>query len=270
MKKIISFAAALLLVAGAAAFPMQDISVAYADNESSCIRTISSDDAIDKEKEEAEKMGKNLIYSTEAGIVCKDETFISSGKSLVIDTKAEKPTFTVDITHDEIVKLLNGAGKTIDDFDAIGCKVSVTLPENLGVDRASRIMLGGRIRWDEINKEGKPNGGQSVKSFLKNGTLEDTFELSSMNYKKMMEEAEYSRLTFIVENAAVYAHADRRNGDINGDGVTNVSDISMLAAHVKGKKDMYAEQQKYADINGDGRINVSDIALVAKIVKGLS
>ena len=56
-------------------------------------------------------------------------------------------------------------------------------------------------------------------------------------------------------------------GDISGDGVVNVSDISMLAAQVKGLKIM--SDTSAADLNGDGTVNVSDISLLAAHVKGI-
>ncbi|SFC79259.1 leucine-rich repeat protein [Ruminococcus albus] len=57
-------------------------------------------------------------------------------------------------------------------------------------------------------------------------------------------------------------------GDVNGDGVINVADISKVAAHVKGKKLLTEEQQKRADVNGDGKITVTDITKIAAHVKG--
>ena len=56
-------------------------------------------------------------------------------------------------------------------------------------------------------------------------------------------------------------------GDINKDGVVNVSDISMLAAHVKGIKKL--SDTSAADLNGDGNVNVTDISMLAAHVKGI-
>ena len=47
-------------------------------------------------------------------------------------------------------------------------------------------------------------------------------------------------------------------GDIDGSGTITVTDISMVAAQVKG-----------IDVNGDGQINVSDISMIAAHVKGV-
>lgn len=57
-------------------------------------------------------------------------------------------------------------------------------------------------------------------------------------------------------------------GDVNTDSVINVTDITKVAAHIKGKKllDYYA--QKFADVNNDGKINVTDITKIAAHIKG--
>lgn len=57
-------------------------------------------------------------------------------------------------------------------------------------------------------------------------------------------------------------------GDVNGDGKVNVTDVSLVAAHVKGKKPLSEEQRKAADVNKDGKVNVSDVSAIAAQVKG--
>lgn len=58
-------------------------------------------------------------------------------------------------------------------------------------------------------------------------------------------------------------------GDINSDGIVNVSDISKAAAHVKAKLSLEGTQLDSADVNGDGIVNVSDISMIAAHVKGI-
>ncbi|SFC74784.1 dockerin type I repeat-containing protein [Ruminococcus albus] len=57
-------------------------------------------------------------------------------------------------------------------------------------------------------------------------------------------------------------------GDVNGDGVVNVTDVVKTAAHVKGKKLLSGESLKNADVNFDGSVNVTDITRIAAFVKG--
>jgi len=53
---------------------------------------------------------------------------------------------------------------------------------------------------------------------------------------------------------------------MTGDGVINISDISKLAAHIKGKR--LLSKAVNADINGDGKVNVTDLSKLAAHVKG--
>lgn len=58
-------------------------------------------------------------------------------------------------------------------------------------------------------------------------------------------------------------------GDVNGDNAINVTDISLVAAHVKGRKALSANKFALADINKDGSVNVTDISRIAAHVKGV-
>jgi len=59
-------------------------------------------------------------------------------------------------------------------------------------------------------------------------------------------------------------------GDVNGDGKINVTDVSKVAAHVKGVKALTTDKQKAAaDANFDTKINVTDVSKIAAHVKGI-
>jgi hypothetical protein len=62
--------------------------------------------------------------------------------------------------------------------------------------------------------------------------------------------------------------ADGILGDVNGNGKINITDITLTAAHVKGKRLLTTGQMDRADINRDGKITVADIARIAAHVKG--
>lgn len=67
------------------------------------------------------------------------------------------------------------------------------------------------------------------------------------------------------------AYADKASagrGDVNGDGMITVTDISKIAAHVKSKKMLEGDSFDNADVNYDGKVNVTDISLIAAYVKG--
>lgn len=59
------------------------------------------------------------------------------------------------------------------------------------------------------------------------------------------------------------------NGDINGDGVVNVSDLVLLSKYILADGSLTAEQAKNADMNNDKRLDVFDMILIrqALIVK---
>ncbi len=72
--------------------------------------------------------------------------------------------------------------------------------------------------------------------------------------------------TFVA--TGVSAEANRKLGDVNGDGKINVTDITRIAAHIKGKRILSEDEKKFADVNGDDKINVTDITKIAAHIKG--
>ena len=62
---------------------------------------------------------------------------------------------------------------------------------------------------------------------------------------------------------------DDVKGDINGDGVVNITDVSKLAAHVKGVRAMEGDALARADVDGSGKVNVTDVSKLAAHVKNI-
>ena len=58
-------------------------------------------------------------------------------------------------------------------------------------------------------------------------------------------------------------------GDINGDNVVNVTDVSLAAAQVKSIKPLNDDVLPAADVNGDDIVNVTDISMIAAHVKSI-
>ena len=58
-------------------------------------------------------------------------------------------------------------------------------------------------------------------------------------------------------------------GDINGDGNADVTDVVMLAAHVKSIKALDSEQLFAADINVDGEVDLTDLMVLTAQVKNI-
>ena len=75
---------------------------------------------------------------------------------------------------------------------------------------------------------------------------------------------------------ATYAHIDGgtsnpgylstrfKKGDVNMDGVVNVSDVTMLVSMILGNTPHNAA----ADVNGDKAVNVSDVTALVSIILG--
>ena len=55
---------------------------------------------------------------------------------------------------------------------------------------------------------------------------------------------------------------DIDNGDMNGDGTINVSDITMLIGLIMNNSDLDVTQYPIADMNEDGTINISDLTIL--------
>ena len=60
---------------------------------------------------------------------------------------------------------------------------------------------------------------------------------------------------------------DRTIGDVNGDGMVNVSDIAIAASHVKGKRALGSDVLPFADADHNSKVTVTDVVLIAAHVK---
>lgn len=70
-----------------------------------------------------------------------------------------------------------------------------------------------------------------------------------------------------IENAKAPEKPKKGSGDVNGDGKINATDVTITAAHVKGKKPLTSDQKKRADVNGDGKVNAADVTGIANKIK---
>lgn len=75
-------------------------------------------------------------------------------------------------------------------------------------------------------------------------------------------------VTAAVITGTMCAFAAAGNGDVNGDGKVNITDITLTAAYVKGKKMLSADALTAADVSGDGSVNMTDLTRLAAFVKG--
>ena len=76
---------------------------------------------------------------------------------------------------------------------------------------------------------------------------------------------------YAVDNNIKYAlkAAGIKKGDANNDDKINVTDIAMIASHIKGIKALSNYQFNAADVNNDKKLTVTDIAMIAAHIKGI-
>ncbi len=58
-------------------------------------------------------------------------------------------------------------------------------------------------------------------------------------------------------------------GDINGDGITTISDLVSIRAHLLGTQDMAGIKKLSGDMNNDGNVTISDLVSVRAFLLGL-
>ena len=99
-----------------------------------------------------------------------------------------------------------------------------------------------------------------------NYTVENLTENATYEYKvKAIGDNVQTGWSNIIEVAL--ANQQWLQGDVNGDGKVNVSDVSALINMILG---ITPTDKTRADVNGDGRVNVSDVTALINIILGIS
>ncbi|MBE6868788.1 MAG: hypothetical protein E7494_08500 [Ruminococcus albus] len=129
--------------------------------------------------------------------------------------------------------------------------------------------------WFDLDNDGNTDVCYSVLEYLftpyiepeKNEIIvtldEEAIKIERDSARRYHKSGYYSSMRFIFQKKSVYTI-----GDINSDGIINITDISKAAAHVKGKKRLSDDALIRADVNSDGIVNISDITKIAAHVKG--
>lgn len=76
---------------------------------------------------------------------------------------------------------------------------------------------------------------------------------------------------YSMENRELYFYKTDNifaKGDVNRDGLINVTDITKVAAHIKGKNILTEDQAFLADVDNNGVVNVTDVTKIAAHIKG--
>lgn len=124
-----------------------------------------------------------------------------------------------------------------------------------------------------VNEKEYSAKGKRAKVIIKgDGTLDTESDVfaEGENFEITVKATGYDNdLAFTYTKKAGVEPVEYNSGDVNGDNAVNITDISMISAHVKGKKQLDEKGFKAADVNGDGKVNVSDIVAIAAHVKGI-
>ena len=77
--------------------------------------------------------------------------------------------------------------------------------------------------------------------------------------------------TYAISNNIEYESkpATLKNGDANCDRKVDVTDIAVIAAHIKGIQPIRGDGYDLADVNKDGKLSVTDISMIASHIKGI-
>ena len=98
-----------------------------------------------------------------------------------------------------------------------------------------------------------------------------TAELSLTPKEKMCAAADIFEKYSVIPEISIYENSLSLpiKGNVNGDKKIDVTDIAVMASHIKGISPLTDEQQYAADIDGNNELTVTDIALIASHIKGI-
>ena len=84
--------------------------------------------------------------------------------------------------------------------------------------------------------------------------------------EKNVHDIDEKPVSFTVEagKVTVFKHLP---GDVNGDGMVDISDVALLAAYVKAEGQGVTIVKAAANVNGEDAVDISDVALLAAYVK---
>ena len=124
--------------------------------------------------------------------------------------------------------------------------------------------------------------GEVVITLLKNGTVYKTVKTTNGvftfdgvvdgEYTMTVSKENHATRTYNVTVAGGNVVQDvviHLLGDINGDGIVNVTDVGKANAHVKCKIVLEGYELVCADVSGDERVNVTDVGKMSNHVKNL-
>lgn len=227
-------------------------------------------------------MGSMVSFGMTAYISFEDGTEQATDWKYGVSKDAKDPDKVVlhmSVTAEMLKEALAKAGKTEDDVRTILFGVSADFPKELELDETFGVEF--KITEDTHIKtthmEIKSLPGNSHPMSVMFGRRGDVIGIP-LNGEKADDLMDLSAtFTLDLKRVAVTSYwwdiedpdADIRFGDVDGDETINVTDVTMLASHLKGFSTLNEEQQRRADMDKDGELTVTDITKLAAYVKGL-
>ena len=184
-------------------------------------------------------------------------------------TKAEIPNSITSVDQHafenckRMTEFVVGTGvNTIDQFVLTGCSAlrRVELGSNVASISAYSFKGCSKIKTLRVRRNTPPNAVSGVFNdldkwsctlYVPKGTV-DTYKNAN----------EWKTFFFISDD-----ETEPSDGDVNGDGKINVSDVTALINMIMGITTM---DEASADVNGDGKVNVSDVSALINIILGIS
>jgi hypothetical protein len=125
------------------------------------------------------------------------------------------------------------------------------------------IYVNGELAWSADNW----SSGTSWAMAYVDGNIPASYFKTGKNIVAVNQQQNFGGSYFDCELVASgVTVGSAQQGDVNGDGKVNVSDVSALINMIMG---ITAMDQSAADVNGDGRVNVSDVSALINIILGI-
>lgn len=238
---------------------------------------------------EAHKKAMLTSFEPSFALKLKDGTEIAVN-NIQYTTKEgtyENFTYNAEISAEKVKKMISDAGKDPADFYSIVGYVTPKYPTNSGISKKSAMTdLRCSFRFNcDIKPEYVGNNFSTITeyngnmNFAKSPALTiETKPFSGYAYREKIYREDLTldhvdklllRLDIDMHKAEMTGYTDpsvKLIGDINADGRVNITDLTKLGAHIKGKK--LLPDPSIADINKDKKINITDFTKLAAHIKG--
>ncbi len=184
-------------------------------------------------------------------------------------TKAEIPNSITSVDQHafenckRMTEFVVGTGvNTIDQFVLTGCSAlrRVELGSNVASISANSFNGCSKIKTLRVRRTTPPNATSGVFNDLDKWSCTLYVPKGTVNAYKNADE--WKTFFFISDD-----ETEPSDGDVNGDGKVNVSDVTALINMIMGITTM---DEASADVNGDGKVNVSDVSALINIILGIN